>query len=213
MDRTIARAIPGRQLLAAPSGVCSISRQAEPHWRLHQLHGRLEASAAVLLSAVLVLASGWPTDLIVVLDGTPTRLEQAERYRWQLLHEPERLLIRCPRAASPLQPMPQLLQSYDTATQITALADWLQQRQAPPPQRIWIATDPDHTARATLLARIALAGRGIQIQPDPPPTPSPSEHRKLLRDALRLTLWRFTSSTGAWLVPQIVASKRAGCGV
>ena len=100
------RAIPGRQLLAAPSGVYSISRQAEPHWRLHQLHGRLEAPAvvllpAVLLSAVLVLASGWPTDLIVVLDGTPTRLEQAERYRRQLLHEPERLLIRCPRSASP----------------------------------------------------------------------------------------------------------------
>ena len=218
MDRTIARAIPGRQLLAAPSGVCSISRQAEPHWRLHQLHGRLEASAvvllaAVLLSAVLVLASGWPTDLIVVLDGTPTRLEQAERYRRQLLHEPERLLIRCPRAASPPQPMPELLQGYDTATQITALADWLQQRQAPLPQRIWIATDPDHTARATLLARIALAGRGIEIQPDPPPPPSPGERRKFLRDALRLSLWRNTGSTGAELAPQIVARKRADCGI
>ena len=102
---------------------------------------------------------------------------------------------------------------YVIATQITALANWLQRRQAPAPQRIWIATDPDHTARATLLARIALAGRGIQIQPDPPPTPSPSEHRKLLRDALRLTLWRANGSTGAWLVPQIVARKRADCGV
>ena len=129
-------------------------------------------------------------DLIVVLDGTPTRLKQTERYRQQLL--PPRYVI---------------------ATQITALAKWLQHRQAPAPQRLWIATDPDHTARATLLARIALAGRGIQIQPDPPPTSSPSEQRKLLRDALRLTLWRFTGSTGAWLVPQIVASKRAGCGV
>jgi len=102
---------------------------------------------------------------------------------------------------------------FVTATQITALANWLQQRQALLPQRIWIATDPDHTARATLLARIALAGRGIQIQPDPPPTPSPSEHRKLLTVALRLTLWRATGSTGAWLVPQIVARKRADCGV
>ena len=27
-------------------------------------------------------------DLIVVLDGTPTRLKQAERYRQQLLQEP-----------------------------------------------------------------------------------------------------------------------------
>ena len=129
-------------------------------------------------------------DLIVVLDGTPTRLKQTERYRQQLL--PPRYVI---------------------ATQITALADWLQQRQAPPPQRIWIATDPDHTARATVLARIALAGRGIEIQPDPPPPPSPSERRKFLRDALRLSLWRATGSTGAELVPQIVARKRADCGV
>jgi hypothetical protein len=45
------------------------------------------------------------------------------------------------------------------------------------------------------------------------PTPSPSEHRKLLRDALRLTLWRATGSTGAWLAPQVVARKRADCGV
>jgi hypothetical protein len=88
-------------------------------------------------------------------------------------------------------------------------------RHQPSPRiaRVWIATDPDHTARATLLARIALAGRGIQIQPDPPPTPSSSEHRKLLTGALRLSLWRVTGSTGAWVVPQIVASKRAGCGV
>ena len=93
------------------------------------------------------------------------------------------------------------------------MAKLLQHRQAPAPQRIWIATDPDHTARATLLARIALAGRGIQIQPDPPPPPSPSEHRKLLTGALRLTLWRVSGSAGAWVVPQIVARKRADCGV
>ena len=182
---------------------------------------------AVLLSAVLVLAMGpWmlfhtpqgaasdrPADLIVVLDGTPTRLEQAQRFRQQLRHKPAHLLIRFPRASPPPQPMPELLQGYDTETQITALANWLQHRQAPAPQRIWIATDPDHTARVTLLARIALAGRGIQIQPDPPPTPGPSEHRKLLRDALRITLWRATGSNGAWLAPQIVARKRADCGV
>ena len=115
---------------------------------------RLEASAvvllaAVLLSAVLVLASGWPTDLIVVLDGTPTR------------------------SASPPQPMPQLLQGYDTVTQITALSGWLQRRPAPAPRRIWIATDPGNTGRAVALARITLAGRGIQIRPDPPATSQP----------------------------------------
>ena len=58
-----------------------------------------------------------------------------------------------------------------------------------------------------------MAGRGIEIQPDPPPPPSPSERRKFLRDALRLSLWRATGSTGAELVPQIVARKRADCGV
>ena len=167
-------------------------------------------------------ASGRTADLIVVLDGGSVRLDQAERFRQQVLQEhprpsrlpePAHLLIRCPRTSPPPQPMPQLLRGYDTVTQITALANWLQHRQAPAPQRIWIATDPDHTARAVILARIALAGRGIQIQPDPPPTPSPSEHRKLLRDSLRLTLWRATGSTGAWLVPQIVARKRADCGV
>ena len=142
----------------------------------------IQPSAAIVSSpspSELGLADqGLPAaDLIVVLDGTPTRLKQAERYRQQLLS---------PR--------------YVIATQITALANWLQRRQAPAPQRIWIS-------------RIALAGLGIQIQPDPPPTPSPSEHRKLLRDALRLTLWRVTGSTGAWVVPQIVARKRADCGV
>ena len=44
-------------------------------------------------------------------------------------------------------------------------------------------------------------------------SPSPAERRKLLRDALRLSLWRATGSTGAWLAPQIVARKRADCGV
>jgi hypothetical protein len=165
--------------------------------------------------------SGRTADLIVVLDGGSSRLELAQRFRQQVLQEhprpdrplgPAQLLIRCPRASSPPPPMPELLRGYDTVTQITALANWLQHRQVPAPQRIWIATDPDRTARATLLARIALAGRGIQIQPDPPPTPSPSEHRKLLTGALRLTLWRVTGSTGAWVVPQIVARKRADCG-
>ena len=104
--------------------------------------------------------------------------------------------------------MRELLQGYDTATQITALADWLRRRQAP--QRIWIATDPEHTARATLLARIALAGRGIQIQPDPPPPPSPGERRKLARDTLRMSLWRATGSIGVgWCLKPLPANGRS----
>lgn len=153
-------------------------------------------------------------DLIVVLDGGAERLERADQFRQQFpLHQPQQFLIRCPRSSSAPQPMRELLQGYDTATQITALADWLRRRQAQPPQRIWIATDPEHTARATLLARIALAGRGIQIQPDPPPPPSPGERRKLVRDALRMSIWRATGSTGGWLVPQVVARKRVQCGL
>jgi hypothetical protein len=97
-----------------------------------------------------------------------------------LQHEPDLLLIRCPHTPPPPRLIPALLQGYDTATQITALAFWLRERHSPPPRRIWIATDPEHTARVTLVARIALAGRGIQIQPAPPPTPSPGERRKLV---------------------------------
>jgi len=111
----------------------------------------------------------------VVLDGGAARLARADAFR-ELLHpqSSEQLLIRCPHTPPPLQFIPELLQGYDAATQITALAFWLRQRHSPPPRRLWIATDPEHTARATLLARIALAGRGIEIQPDPPPPPTPS---------------------------------------
>jgi hypothetical protein len=77
---------------------------------------------------------------------------------------------------------------------------------------VWIATDPDHTARAVTLARIALGSQGIRVGPADLPTSSPGERRKLLRDALRLTR-RATGSTGAWLAPEIVARKRADCGV
>jgi hypothetical protein len=53
----------------------------------------------------------------------------------------------------------------------------------------------------------------IQLQPDPPPPPSPSERGKLVRDALRVVFWRATGSTGGWLGPEILALKRADCGV
>ncbi|MCP9892087.1 hypothetical protein KBY57_13640 [Cyanobium sp. Aljojuca 7D2] len=64
-----------------------------------------------------------------------------------------------------------------------------------------------------LLARLALGGRGLAVAPMLPPPPSSAERRKLLRDALRLTLWRATGSTGGWLVPEQVARKRAACGL
>ena len=56
------------------------------------------------------ICSSRPADLIVVLDGTPARLKQAERFLQHVLQEhprprrslePAHLLIRCPRASSP----------------------------------------------------------------------------------------------------------------
>jgi len=159
-----------------------------------------------------VPTSGPGRDLVVVLDGGSGRFAAADRIGQALSKPPRRLLVRCPRSTSPAQPTPELLQGFDTATQITALAHWLRHQPSPRIARVWIATDPDHTARAVVLARIALGSQGIRVGPADLPTPSPSEHRKLLRDALRLTLWRATGSTGTWLAPQVVARKRADCG-
>jgi hypothetical protein len=152
-------------------------------------------------------------DLLVILDGTPIRWAQAERIAAALPRPPRRLLIRCPRSPAPTQPVAELLQGFDTATQITALAHWLRSQPAPLPPRVWIATHPDHTARAVLLARLALGGRGFTVGPASPPPPGPHERLKLWRDAIRLSLWRATGSTGAWVVPHRLARKRATCGL
>ncbi len=181
----------------------------------------LGTSAAGLWLAwpwIVPLVSPVPTpgpvrDLLVVLDGGSGRFAAADRISQSLPQPLRRLLIRCPRGTRPPQPTPELLQGFDTATQITALAHWLRHQPSPRSARVWIATDPDHTARAVVLARIALGSQGIRVGPADLPPPSPSEHHKLLRDALRLTLWRATGSTGAWLAPQDVARKRADCGV
>ena len=61
--------------------------------------------------------------------------------------------------------------------------------------------------------RIALGSQGIRVAPADLPTYSPGERRRLLRDALRLTLWQATGSTVAWVVPDALARKRADCGV
>ena len=166
---------------------------------------------AGLAAAVVLLASGlwlaWPwivplvsplppstagNDLVVVLDGGSGRFAASDRIAHALPQTPHRLLIRCPRATLPPQPTPELLQGFDTATQITALAHWLRHQHSP---------------------RSALGSQGIRVGPADWPIPSPAERRKLLRDGLRLALWRATGSTGAWLAPQVVARKRAGCGV
>ena len=95
-----------------------------------------------------------------------------------------------PEQFAPPTPLPELLQGYGTASY-----------QAP--------HRPGHSARPHRLCRT----RHSDPAGSPAhPTPSSSEHRRLFRDALRLTLWRVTGSPGAWLVPQIAARKRADGG-
>ena len=123
----------------------------------------------------------------MVLSGGSGRSAAADRIGQAVPQPPQRLLIRCPRDALPPQSTPELLQGFDTDTQITA--------------------------RAVILARIALGCQGIRVGPIDLPTSSPAERRKLLRDGLRLVLWRAAGSTGAWLAPEVAARKRAVCGV
>ena len=60
----------------------------------------------------------------MVLDGTPIRWGQADLIAVALPKPPRqrRLLIRCPSQKQPMPSISELLQGYDTATQITALA-------------------------------------------------------------------------------------------
>ena len=75
----------------------------------------------------------------------------------------------------PARAVPELLLGFDTATQITAHSHWLRHQPPPCSGRVWIATDPDHKARAVIFARIALGSQGICVGPadwpDPPPAP------------------------------------------
>ena len=127
---------------------------------------------------IVPLVSPVPTsiagsDLVVVLDGGSGRFAAADRIGHALPQRPQRLLIRCPRGTPPPQPTPELLQGFDTATQITALAHWFRHQPSPRSARVWIATHSDHTARAVILARIALGGQGIRVGPADWPTPKP----------------------------------------
>ena len=93
-----------------------------------------------------VPTSGAGSDLVVVLDGGSGRFAAADRIGHALPQPPRRLL-----------------QAFDTTTQITALAHWLRHQPSPRSARVWIATDPDHTARAVVLARIALGSQGFAL--------------------------------------------------
>ena len=48
---------------------------------------------------------------------------------------------------------------------IEGLSCWLQRCQTPLRQRVWIAIDSGHSARAVPLARLSLGSRGITVLP------------------------------------------------
>ncbi len=64
------------------------------------------------------------------------RCQVADRIGHALPQPPHRLLIRCPRGTLSPQPTPELLQGFDTATQITALAHWLRHQPSPRSARV-----------------------------------------------------------------------------
>ena len=204
-------------------------------------------TAGVLLSAALLWLAWpwlrprlWPAQgaaWLVVLDGYH-RLDTAIA-RQDLTGEPI-LLITCPATGQPttaqrlrqrdvrqrLVPSPPLVvveQGFDTATQATALAQWLLERQRlgqAIPRQLHLVSDPHHFPRARWAAQIAAGGYGSEVLALPVVTlafasgsNTPSPDWPSWRDALRLQLWRATGSTGAWLAPELAARKRAACGL
>ena len=204
-------------------------------------------TVGVLLSAALLWLAWpwlrprlWPVQgaaWLVVLDGYH-RLDAALE-RQQSTAEPI-LLISCPSTGQPttaqwlrqrevrqrLVPPPPLVvieQGFDTATQATALAQWLQKRQRlgqAIPRQLHLVSDPHHFPRARWAAQIAAGGYGSEVLAMPvvpraslSSSTTPSPDWPSWRDALRLQLWRVTGGTGAWLAPELTARKRAACGL
>ena len=203
------------------------------------LAGVVLSAALLWLALPLLRPRFWPADgaaWLVVLDGYH-RLDAAIA-RQDLTGEPI-LLITCPSTEQPstaqelrqrvasqhFSPQPPLVvieQGFDTATQATALAQWLQKRQRlgqAIPRQLHLLSDPHHFPRARWAAQIAAGGYGSEVLALP--VADDAEFRAIVRhaadwpswrDALRLQLWRATGSTGAWLAPDQAAQKRAACG-
>jgi len=188
------------------------------------------ALAGVTALAVAALWFLWPflrpaiapargTTLVVVFDGYH-RLDAAlDRTRSLPL-----LLISCPLTGQPSaaqrrrarsRPFWVLRQGWDSSHQLTHLALWLRQPPAdlPPIGRVLLVSDSHHLPRLLPAARIALGSAGLTVATLtastalPPPGPWP-----ILRDSLRLQLWRATGSTGAFLLPATLRAKQAACG-
>jgi uncharacterized SAM-binding protein YcdF (DUF218 family) len=203
--------------------------------------------AGVVLSAALLWLAWpwlrprlWPAQgdaWLVVLDGYH-RLDAALE-RQQSTAEPI-LLITCPSTGQPttaqwlrqrkvrqrlMPPLPLVVveQGFDTATQATALAQWLQKRQRlgqSIPRQLHLVSDPHHFPRARWAAQIVAGGYGSEVLALPvvplafaSGTTMPAPDWPSWRDALRLQLWRATGSTGAVLAPELTARKRGACGL
>jgi hypothetical protein len=96
-----------------------------------------------------------------------------------------------------------LLDGDDTVGQLTALS-----RVFPPGERqLLLITDSAHRDRALTIARQAIGGRGVRVDTPPkallPPPDQRESLRRLLRDFLRVQLWRATGwdgrALGLWL--------------
>ena len=160
-------------------------------------------------------------ELLVVLDGN-----QRFDHALALQRDGNRpiLLIACPVANQPSAAqrarvqgtLLELREGFDTATQMAALARWLQQRPSRP-RRLLLVTDAFHSPRATTAAQIAAGSLGVKVIPmpvEPVSLGSAAQEEAnwpLWRDGLRLKLWRMTGSTGAALRPAIKQAKVRQC--
>lgn len=141
------------------------------------------------------------------------------------------LLITCPATGQPSAsqrgaargPLQVLRGGADTADQAVVFAHWLQQQ--PPgrrPRRVLLFSDRHHFPRAAWAFQLAAGSSGTIVQPFPVDAAAPrllidpwawNQLGPAWRDLLRLQLWRFTGSTGDWLVPDMAARKRKACGL
>lgn len=201
--------------------------------------------AGMVLSAALLWLAWpwlrprlWPAQgapWLVVLDGYH-RLDAAIA-RQERTGEPI-LLITCPSTGQPttaqrlrqrevrqrLVPPPPLVvveQGFDTATQATALAQWLQKRRRlgqSIPRQLHLLSDPHHFPRARWAAQIVAGGFGSEVLALPvvrlafaSGSTTPAPDWPSWRDALRLQLWRATGSTGAVLNDYKLEQKIQAC--
>jgi len=174
-----------------------------------------------LLRPTVAPAAG--ATLVVVFDGYH-RLDAALAQTSGPL-----LLLSCPLTGQPTpaqrrraggRPFHIDRSGQDSARQLTALDAWLDR---PPPglpafSRVLLVSDSNHIPRLLPAARLVLGGRGLTVDAlltdgDRPPArrfPHPGPW-PILRDWLRLQLWRATGSTGAFLVPSLQRRKSLVC--